>query len=167
MNEDAYAAALDLLDSTPRILQSICAPLPDWLLETPADADWSPKDVLAHLLVSQERGSFSRVRAILGSEQPVLQNYDEQEELERSGFRSWEPEVLRAELIRKRSADVEWVRTLGDEALARAGLHSEVGRVTAREFIYHAANHDCLHLRQLLGMLQAHVEPLRGAMRAF
>jgi len=32
---------------------------------------------------------------------------------------------------------------------------------------YHAANHDCLHLQQLFGMLQGHFEPLRGAMRAF
>jgi hypothetical protein len=167
MEENLREAALEILDSTPRVLHSLLSTLPAHLLERPADDDWSPKDVVAHLLVSQERGSFSRIRAIVESDQPALQNLDEQEELEHSGFRAWEAEALLSTLAVRRAEDVEWLRTLQPSALARVGLHSEVGPVTAEEFLYHAAYHDALHLRQFLGMLQSHLEPHRGRMRAF
>jgi hypothetical protein len=160
-------AALDVLGSIPGLLETIVVQLPRWVLEEPADADWSPKDVIAHLLVSEERGSFSRIRQILDQDHPPLQNLDEQDELERSGFRAWEPLALLFEFERRRREHVEWLRSVEKSLLSRSGNHSVVGPVSVEELVFHAANHDCLHLRQLLGMVQSHFEPRRGAMRAF
>jgi hypothetical protein len=166
-HDDLRAPAIEVLAATPQALRSLVAHLPGWLLEQPADADWSPKDVVAHLLISQEQGAFSRIRAIVEQEQPVLPNIDERRELERSEFRDWKPQDLIAALTAKRAREIAWLRTLEPAALTRIGWHSEVGSVTAEQLLYHAAYHDCLHLRQLLSMVERYLDPLRGAMRAY
>jgi hypothetical protein len=83
---DLHAAAIEVLASTPLALESVVGRLPQWLLEQPIDDGWSPKDVIVHLLISQERGSFSRIRAIVGDDLPDLPNIDERQELEASDF---------------------------------------------------------------------------------
>jgi DinB superfamily len=161
------AEALDSLAATPDALGALVAGVPLAALEQAADGDWSAKDVLAHLVVSSRIGALARIRVIAVEDDPPLPDNDEDAELRRSGLRALPPAAILAEFAARRADDVAWLRTLDDAAFARGGRHSAVGRVTAEEFLYHAAYHDALHLAQLARMLGARFEPLRGAMRAF
>lgn len=160
-------AALDTLAATPAALRVLLGGLGDEVVETAADEGWSPKDVVAHLLVSGRLGAVERIRAVVERERPALPGYDEHEELERSGFRARPAGQLLDDFERQRGEHVEWLRGLPAEAFARSGEHSEVGAVTAGELLHHIAYHDQLHLGQLTRMLGARFEPLRGPMRRF
>jgi hypothetical protein len=162
-----HDTAIDTLAATPSVLASLLGPLPGEATDTPADGGWSPKDVLAHLILAERNGAIGRIRIIAERDDPPLPNRDEDAELAASGLRARPLPDLLAEFARLRNEDVRWLRSLDTGAWNRAGQHSAVGRVTASEFLYHAAYHDALHLGQLTTMVQAHFEPHRGAMRAF
>ena len=167
MTDELRESALQLLQATPEILRLTIERFPASALESPADGDWSPKDVAAHLVLSGQKGAFTRIRAIPRGGSSLLPNIDENEELARSGLRHAEMATILNELAKQRAEDVEWLRALGEGALRQTGQHSEVGPVSGEELLYHAANHDCLHLRQLLGMLQQQFDPRRGPMRIY
>ena len=167
MSNDLLAAALDIMASTPALLRSLLDALPDEVTEQPADATWSPKDVVAHLLMTSKQGGVTRIRAIIAQDEPALPAFDEEVELERSGLRVRPLAEILDEFARVREDDVVWLKKLDGASLARSGRHSQVGLVTAEEFLYHSAHHDCLHIGQLSAMIQGQFEPLRGAMRVF
>lgn len=167
MTADLQQTAVSILASTPEVLRGLLSGIPNRIIEAPADEGWSPKDVVAHLLITHRIGAVDRIRSMVEHDHPLLQNRDENEELQRSGYQTWPLADLLTEFTRRREADIRWLRTLDDAALARTGEHSAVGPVTAEELLYHAAYHDTVHLGQLTRMLGSHFEPLRGAMRAF
>jgi uncharacterized damage-inducible protein DinB len=162
-----HADALATLAATPALLRTLLAALPPGLTEAAAEGAWSPRDVVAHLILAERNGAIGRIRTIVASDDPLLQNRNEDDELAQSGARARPLADLLAEFAQLREDDVTWLRTFDDRALLRSGRHSAVGRVTAGEFLCHAAYHDCLHLAQIATMLQSHFEPHRGAMRAF
>ncbi len=165
---DLRAAALATLAATPALLRSLLTSLPGELTESAAEGDWSPKDVVAHLMLAERNGAIGRIRTIVASsEEPLLQNRDEDDELAQSGTRARPLADLLEEFGELRMEDVAWLRALDEQAMLRSGRHSAVGRVTAGEFLCHAAYHDCLHVAQLAAILQSRFEPHRGAMRAF
>jgi hypothetical protein len=167
MKIDTQQAAIDILESTPEVLRALVSRLPGELLETPADEDWSPRDVVAHFLLTQRLGALDRIRSMVEQDHPLLMNRDENEELRRSGYDARTVEDLLLEFTERRAASIALLRSLDAPALARGGEHSAVGEVTVEEMLHHAAYHDTLHLAQLTRMLGAYFEPLRGVMRAF
>jgi len=167
MTYDLQPAAVGILASTPEVLRGLLACVPDRIVELPADEGWSPKDVVAHLLITHRIGVVDRIRSMAEQDHPLLMNRDENEELQRSGYQTSPLADLLDEFARRREVDIGWLRTLDAAAFARTGEHSAVGHVSAEEMLYHAAYHDTAHLSQLLRMLGTHFEPLRGAMRAF
>jgi hypothetical protein len=162
-----YAAALATLASTPALLRSLVAPLPAALAEEAEGDSWSPKDVVGHLILAERHGAIARIRAIVMADDPLLPDRDEDDELAASGLRAAPLGGLLAKFATVREQDVTWLRSLDAPAWLRAGRHSAVGRVTAGEFLCHAAYHDCLHVAQIASLLQARFGPHRGAMRAF
>jgi hypothetical protein len=167
MPDTLHAAAIDCLAATPAALRALLEALPTDLRDRPADGDWAPRDVAAHLLLTNRIGALARMRTIVAEDEPSLLNNDEDEELRRSGLRERPPAEVLDEFARLRGADVAWLRGLDGAAFGRAGHHSVAGRVTVEEFLFHAAYHDELHLAQLARMIGAAFEPLRGGMRQF
>jgi hypothetical protein len=167
MPEELRGAAIETLAATPAALAALVAGLPAALLEQPADGDWSPHDVAAHLLLTNRIGALARIRAVVAEDEPALLNRDEDEELRSSGLREWPLAKIVAEFATRRAEDVAWLRGLDAAAFARAGHHSAAGRVTAEEFLFHGAYHDTVHLAQLARMIGAAFDPHRGAMRMF
>lgn len=167
MDFDMHHAALATLSSTPVVLHALLASSAVELADMPADGGWTPKDVVAHLIMAEQRGAIGRLRAIAAADGAPLEAYDEEQELARSGLRALSVAELLDRFAAMRDGDVAWLRGLDAAAFARGGRHSAVGAVTAEEMLQHAAYHDCLHVGQVAAMLQAHFEPLRGAMRAY
>ena len=160
-------AAVDTIAATPGVLRALLAGIPAAIAETPLDGDWSAKDVVAHLSISEDFGSIGRLRRVVAEDAPFLASYDETRELEQSGLRRATLAELLARFERQRVEDVAWLRALPAEAYERAGRHEEVGAVTGAELIFQCAYHDHLHLEQLARMLRAPFEPLRGPLRVF
>jgi DinB superfamily len=98
---------------------------------------------------------------------PTLFGYHERVELERSGLRGREAHDLLGQFASLRAEAVAWLRTLDTAIFEPAGVHAEVGLVTAEQLLFHGAYHDSIHLKQPLGMVQSHFDPLRGPMRSY
>jgi hypothetical protein len=165
--DDLHAQAIEVVARTPEVLRALLDGAPAAVVEAPADEDWSPKDVVAHLLITHQIGAIDRIRSMVEHDHPLLMNRDENEELQRSGYQAWALGDLLEAFAAHRETAVAWLRSLEPSAFARTGEHSAVGAVTASEMLFHAAYHDTVHLAQLTRMVGAPFEPLRGAMRAF
>jgi hypothetical protein len=127
---DLRNCAVDILQSTPGLLRSLSK-----LAESPADK-LVPKDVIAHLLLTESLGSMGRIRAIQADDMPTLFGYDEHVELERSGLRGREAHDLLGQLASLRAEHVAWLRTLDRGILERAALHAKVGLVTVEQILF-------------------------------
>ena len=160
-------SAFDVLAQTPATLRALLIAVPQDVVETPADEEWSPKDVVAHLLANHPWAMVDRVRLILDRDDPPVPDVNEQRALESSGLRPKPLDELLDELERRRVEDVAWLRTLSPEQLARTGRHEVAGEISIADLLHHLAYHDLLHVEQAARMLQGHYEPLRGGMRAF
>ena len=71
------------------------------------------------------------------------------------------------EFIGIRDASLVLVRSLGPSALARIGMHPQVGPVTVGNLIHEWVHHDRAHLAQLLELSQRLVWPAMGNARRF
>jgi hypothetical protein len=160
-------AAIVQLEGTPAVTRLLITGASTDSLQASADGDWSPHDVVAHLLITQRIGALDRIHSMIEQERPLLLNRDENEELARSGYGVRPATELLEEFERRRQADIEWLRKLESSAWAREGEHSVAGRVTAGEMLFHAAHHDLVHVAQLAQMLASQFEPHRGGMRVF
>ena len=171
MSQDGLAElreeAIARLERTPAAVRALVEGASAASMEAAAEGDWSPHDVVAHLLITQRIGALDRIHSMVEQERPLLLNRDENEELARSGYGNRTPADLLDEFAERRHADVAWLRTLEDSGWARDGEHSAAGHVTADEMLFHAAHHDLVHLAQLARMLAARFEPHRGGMRMF
>jgi uncharacterized damage-inducible protein DinB len=167
MDLDMHQAAISTLASTPAVLRSMLAAQAAELAHASADGGWTPKDVVAHLIVAEQRGAIGRIRTIAVDDGAPLEAYDEEHELARPGLRALSIGDLLVRFAAMREGDVAWLRGLDAATFARSGRHSAVGMVSAEELLQHAAYHDCLHVGQLADMLRARFEPLRGAMRVY
>ena len=168
MNDEArLGEILSVLEATPKLLEHALGLVPPADVERAMDADWSPKDVVAHMILAERLGAVGRVRLMLDADRPALPAWDENEELERSGLRSHSLEALVGAFTEMRNDGLTWLRALAPADLERTGVHSEVGELTVVHSLNQAAYHDALHLGQLFGMLGAHFEPHRGPLRVF
>jgi hypothetical protein len=159
--------AIRCVSATAVVLNALLPLLDEATASQPVDDGWSPKDVVAHLILTDRTGWLARIRLMQAEELPLLPVRDEEEELRSSGLRSQQASDLIARFTAERGENVAWLRSLRAEAFAKRGRHSEVGEVTAGEMLFHGAYHDALHLRQLLAMVQTFFEPRRGPMRAY
>lgn len=159
--------ALDVLAGTPAALRAMLGALPDHAVETPAGEGWSPRDVVAHRVSTEGAAFQERAHAIIDGDRPSIANYDEEEQLERSGLRK-RPlrELLDAfEGLRERSLSV--LRSLSDADFAKLADHEVAGDISLADLVHHRAYHDTLHIAQVATMLQDRLDPLRGNMRTF
>lgn len=160
----AISDAIAILERTPGLLAMLLRDLPDERIAAPADGDWSPRDVVAHLLTT-ETPFVERVTRMAELEDPPLPAHDEREILEAARGRPLGS--LLDELARSRESDSARLRALPPEAWTRTGQHEEVGTLTIAELVYHKAHHDLVHLAQLATMLRAPFDAARGPMRAY
>ncbi|HET9111859.1 MAG TPA: DinB family protein, partial [Ktedonobacterales bacterium] len=138
---NTYELTLGVLASTPAMLDALLQPLPPavWA-RSPAAGEWSPREVLAHLLQVETAVIPVRVRRMLAEDGASLTS----PEPPSASAPSTPPSPLEM-LATWRSARVDnlaFLRTLTPEQLAQTGQHPRFGRISAREHIIEWAYHD-------------------------
>ena len=130
----------------------------DFLERRPAPDEWSPREVLGHLLYV-ERLLRDRVAAIVADAQdtPMPKGAPAPP--------AAAPSTSLADWRRERGETLAWLPTLGQAQLERASMSPRFGRITAREQIDEWAYHDLDHLRQLLAAIETDLYPRIGGYR--
>lgn len=157
---DAYALALDVVASTPASLSSLLESLPaDVWAWSPAPGEWSPREVLAHLLHIETAVIPVRVRAMIETDGVALGSAPVAET-------TATPAEMLTAWRSARAENLAFLRALTPAQLAHSGEHPTYGRITAREHIIEWAYHDLEHMRQLRATLEARLYPAIGGFRA-
>jgi hypothetical protein len=134
---------LAILAATPDAVAALCAGAAPGA--TSPSGEWSPADVVGHLLDAQIALGF-RWRLALTGDEPAYPGYDE---------KRWAalPKPPLAELVATfghlRRYDLHLLRALGPEDLRRVGVHGEQGPETVDQMVRKMAGHDLAHLDQL------------------
>jgi uncharacterized damage-inducible protein DinB len=120
----------------------------------PIAGKWSPLEVVCHL-VDSDQAWCHRMKRVIAEEKPLLIGYDESRFAEALGYheRDLEDELALLNAMRTQMARV--LRALPEQALGRAGIHSERGLVTLEEMVRIEAEHVRHHVGQIDGKRRA------------
>jgi uncharacterized damage-inducible protein DinB len=114
----------------------------------PGPGEWSISQLVAHLLDTDLVYS-ERMKRVIAEDEPALLGFDESAWAARLGYE----ETSIAEALALLTANRRWtsavLRRLDDADFARAGVHSERGRVTLAGLLATVTNHVDHHLRFL------------------
>jgi hypothetical protein len=134
---------MTVLAATPEAVAALCADAAQ--APAPAPGEWSPADVVGHLIDAEMAVSF-RWRQTLTADEPALPGYDEKRwaELPKPPL-----DELVATFRALRTYDLPLLRYMSAERLQRVGVHSEQGPETLDVSIRKLVGHDLAHLDQL------------------
>lgn len=163
------ADAVAILRRTPGTLRALLSGLPArWLRASEGADTFSPWEVVAHLLHGERTDWMSRLRIILehGEARPF-------EPFDRFAHRTASAGASLDELLDQfaeaRYANLAELASLLDGGLDldRAGVHPELGRVTARQLLATWAVHDLGHIRQIARVMANQYGDEVGPWRAY
>lgn len=145
--------ALPILGRTPAALSLLLDGLSAEGLSRQNPEGWSIKDIVAHLLDTEESAFLVRIRRMLDEDEPLIESIDPAARLAEAGYAPRSLGDLLAELVMVRADHVDWLADLTPAELARSGRHAAVGAITPATLIHQWAYHDLAHLRQILEMI--------------
>jgi hypothetical protein len=129
--------------------------------------EWCANEVVGHLVEAERRGFAGRIRTMIAEDRPRLQTWVPPSVAAARRDDERDPDDLVAELNMLRDESLALVRSLGPAALARVGLHPQVGEVTVSDIAHEWVHHDREHLGQLIVLTRRLVWPAMGSARRF
>ena len=165
---DFVAETTAVLARTPEVLRALLVGLPEAWTDTPDRADgWRPRDVVGHLITSEETDWLVRTRRILDDGTAIpFDRFERFAMLERDAGIPLDDLVERFAALR--SANLALVRSLVVDAdLDRRGLHPSLGEVTLRELLATWAVHDLDHISQVYAGLAGSHDTDVGPWKAY
>lgn len=151
------AKSVEILQQTPytltRMLEGLSS---DWTKSTGDRENWSPYDVIGHLIHGEETDWIPRAEIMLAQgENRIFTPYDRVAQFERS--RSTSLDDLLTEFAYARNINIEklvrWQLT--PDQLALKGIHPELGEVTLEQLLATWVVHDLNHIQQITKYLAA------------
>lgn len=147
--------AIDVLETTPRVLTVLFGNLPEsWIDAHEGPNTWSPFDILGHLIHGEKTDWIPRTRIILedGTSNP-FPPFDRTAQFEESKGKSLSE--LLDEFRELREQNIEFLRRqeLTDVDFAKTGIHPDLGEVTLKQLLSTWVVHDLSHLRQIARVL--------------
>ncbi|MDQ3443315.1 MAG: DinB family protein [Chloroflexota bacterium] len=122
-------------------------------LSQPAqDGAWGLVEILPHLR-DWEEILDNRVTAILGDDEPGLEEYDDSLWAIEHGYRDQDTRAAFEEFATRRNALVERLGALAEEDWNRVGILPKQGRVTLHWLLNSVCNHDAKHVVQARDVL--------------
>ena len=132
----------------PLLAYSITNLTRDLELARPGPGAWSVAELVVHLLDSDLVGS-DRIKRVIAEDSPTLLAYDENAWLTRLGYESLPIEEAVSLFVANRRWVARILRSLPESDFARAGNHTEKGRVTLAELVRTYVGHLDHHLKVL------------------
>lgn len=114
----------------------------------PVPNTWSIQQIVLHLMDSDLIGS-DRMKRVIAEEGPTLLAYDETAFARRLPYESLDPSMACEVFRLNRLMTAAVLRSLPDEAYARAGTHTERGRETLADLVEGYVEHLDHHLKFL------------------
>ena len=143
---------VERLNANTATLRREVAGLPEAVLTyRPGGGAWSIKELCGHL---RDHAQFlhRRLFTMIKLEEPRLESYDQEALVREHNPQAAPIEELLAELTAQRNATVELLADLVHWNWARQGRHAELGRVSIRQLVDRALQHDDTHLAQIRGL---------------
>ncbi len=168
MNDVDVLGATCVLARTPTLLSGWLSGLPDdWIDCNEGAGSWSPREVVAHLIVGERTDWIPRVRHILQHGDSVAF-----EPFDRFAHLRAEALPLAAQLdefARLRSASLAALAAfrLAPVDLERRGRHPELGVVTLGQHLATWVAHDLSHVAQIARVMARRCEVAIGPWRAY
>jgi len=158
----------NLLESSGQaFVSTLTALTPDAAAWHPKAQEWCVKEVVGHIILTEQNGFAGRIRFILAGEERDLPVYDRDALARQRNDCERPPIALKDEFVAIRKDSIALVRSLQDSQLSRGGTHPDVGRLTVNDLLHEWVHHDGNHLRQALANVQAYVWPKMGNAQRF
>lgn len=146
------------MSNTPSIIRAMLAPLTDEQIAwKPSSERWSIAEVLAHLEDVELHVLGLRARRIATEDNPLLENYDQNEESAKGTYSGRDGRDLLESFCRAREDSLQWIKGLSPGDWQRTGRHSEVGEIRLEQVMNMWAFHDLAHIRQVAELIRAAV----------
>ncbi len=146
---------VERLNATAPALRRDLAGLPeDAVAQRPGDGEWSIREVCGHLC-DHARFLHQRLFKMIKLEQPLLEAWDEQEQMQERNPQAANIDDLLAEFSSQRAETVEMLADLVHWNWSRQGRHEEYGRISIRQLVDRAVLHDDTHLAQIRALKTA------------
>jgi len=147
--------ATEILRQTPYTLSRMLEDLsPEWTESKGNSENWSPYDVIGHLIHGEETDWIPRAEIILAlGENRTFVPYDRIAQFQKSKKTSLAD--LLTEFAHARNNNIEKLGRfeLTPEQLALKGMHPELGEVNLGQLISTWVVHDLTHIRQIVSVL--------------
>jgi|ERR1035437_746548 hypothetical protein len=161
--------AIEILRQTPYTLSRMLEELsPNWTESKGDTRNWSPYDVIGHLIHGEETDWIPRAEIILAqADNRTFIPFDRLAQFENSKGKSISD--LLTEFAHARNANLEKLVSwqLTHEQLGLKGIHPELGEVTLEQLLATWVVHDLNHIRQIVSHMAAHYEANVGPWRAY
>lgn len=165
----SFPKTLEILERTPQVLDALMGGLSDsWTQSNEGENTWSPKEVLAHLIVCEKTDWMVRARIILeGDPSKSFEPIDMEAHFELA--RNRDLSALFAEFKKLREASLAELQrqSLSEIDFARSALHPKLGQVTLKELLATWAVHDLSHTAQIAKVMAKQYKESVGPFAAF
>jgi hypothetical protein len=161
--------ALEILAQTPVTVKSLVGNLSDdWIKNQTNSENWSPFDVVGHLIHGEETDWIPRAEIILAQAGNVtFEPFDRFAQTEKSKGKTLSQ--LLENFAELRSANLAKLRAMNltEEKLQLKGIHPELGEVTLEQLLATWTVHDLTHIRQIVTVLASKYSENVGVWKAY
>jgi len=143
---------IEILEKTPGVLQALMVDLSShWINDKFDEKQWSPFDIVGHLLHGEKSDWISRTQIILKfGEKKIFSPFDRFAQFEDSKGKTMAD--LLDEFTSLRWQNLERLKALSLDApeLAKTGQHPDFGQVTLQQLLSAWVVHDLGHISQIV-----------------
>ena len=143
--------AIEILSQTPATLRAMLSSLSDDWTGGGTEDNWSPYDIVGHLIHGEITDWVPRARIILehGASRPFTP-FDRWAQFENSRDKTLAQLLDEFETLRKENIDVLRAMDITPEKLALKGMHPELGEIDMEKLLSTWVVHDLNHIRQIV-----------------
>jgi hypothetical protein len=147
--------AVDILSQTPATVKSLLGNLSDdWIKNTVNSENWTPFDIVGHLIHGEETDWIPRAEIILDQgENPTFEPFDRFAQFEKSNGKTLNDLIGIFTGLRAKNLETLRQMNLTEEKLRLKGIHPELGEVTLEQLLATWVVHDLNHIKQVVTVL--------------
>jgi len=143
--------AIEILSQTPVTVKSLLGNLSDdWTINASDSENWSPFDIVGHLIHGEKTDWIPRAEIILAQgEILTFEPFDRFAQFEKSKSKTLSELIETFAVSRTENLVILHEMNLTEEKLKLKGIHPELGEVTLEQLLATWTVHDLNHIKQL------------------